>query len=88
MPIALVLAHMECVGMPVDPDLVHAEREPLRRHVRQLEEAAQRCCPGAPPFSISSNSEVSELLYTVLRLPVPPQAQRGKSSHVSVGVGV
>lgn len=36
MPIAIVLAHMEMAGMPVDRSLIEAEREPLRRFVRQV----------------------------------------------------
>ena len=36
MPIAIVLAHMEMVGMPVDRALIEAEREPLRSFARQV----------------------------------------------------
>ncbi|KAK9824289.1 hypothetical protein WJX72_009203 [[Myrmecia] bisecta] len=81
MLIVRVLAHMEHIGIAADPDVFTQNDEPLRRRQEELEVKAVALV--ARSFNLDSPKEVSMVLFEVLKLPVPPYAQKLKGGQYS-----
>ncbi|EIE23289.1 hypothetical protein COCSUDRAFT_42188 [Coccomyxa subellipsoidea C-169] len=68
MPLVPLLAHMEAVGVAVDPTIFAKHKRPLERRVAELDALMERAAGGA--FDVASPKEVREVLFERLRLPV------------------
>ncbi|DBA82952.1 TPA: hypothetical protein ACH3X1_006731 [Trebouxia sp. C0004] len=73
MPLVRVLAEMEHTRIAVNVEALALQKAPLQRSVEEIEAAAQRLA--GCRFNLGSSAEVSNILFNVLKLAVPPNAK-------------
>lgn len=67
--VATVLAKMELVGVGVDPGHLLGHRAALQQRIAAITARAAELAGG--PFNLASASQLSRVLYDVLKLPPP-----------------
>jgi DNA polymerase I len=82
MPLLHVLAGMEWQGIRIDPAHFRAMREHLARELELLEEEIWKEAGGS--FNINSNTQLREILFDRLGLPVIRRTKTGPSTDASV----
>jgi DNA polymerase-1 len=82
MPLVHVLAGMEWEGIRIDPGHFRAMREHLARELQLLEEDVWKEAGGS--FNINSNTQLREILFDRLGLPVIRKTKTGPSTDASV----
>ncbi|XP_031490148.1 helicase and polymerase-containing protein TEBICHI isoform X2 [Nymphaea colorata] len=75
-PLVKVIADMELWGIGIDMDSCHQARHVLRRKLRHLEEEA--CRLAGMKFSLRNTTDVANILYTHLKLPMMEKCNKKK----------
>ena len=81
-PLVSVLARMEKNGILVDPCVLAAQGEELRRELEIVEADLEEMADG--PFNAASPKQVAEVLFERLRLPVIDRTKTGPSTSARV----
>eukprot|EP00850_Spirogloea_muscicola_P023061 SM000326S12429 [mRNA] locus=s326:82656:94371:+ [translate_table: standard] len=75
MPLVRVLADMELHGIRFDKQACKESQKAVELKLKELESSAHQLA--GTTFSVSTPAEVAEVLYSHLRLAVPPGASKG-----------
>jgi DNA polymerase I len=84
LPLAPVLAEMECAGVRVDPHALDVMSESMEKVVRRLEKEIWELA--GQEFNVNSPAQLAEILFDKLNLQ--PAARRGKAKARSTAADV
>ncbi len=82
MPLAEVLADMECVGFHIDREGIAAYGEQLGAIAQALE--SQICFHAGKVFNINSPKQLGEVLFDTLKLPHAKKTKTGYSTNAEI----
>ena len=77
LPLASVLARIECVGILVDPQALSTMSQAMETEVRRLEKEIWQLAGGVE-FNVNSPTQLAEILFDKLNLNPPSRRGRGK----------
>jgi len=77
LPLAGVLADMECIGIRVDPQALGTMSESMEKEVRRLEKEIWELAGGLE-FNVNSPTQLAEVLFDKLNLQPPSRRDKGK----------
>ncbi len=77
LPLASVLAQIECVGIRVDPEALSTMSQAMETEVRRLEKEIWQLAGGVE-FNVNSPTQLAEILFDKLNLNPPSRRGRGK----------
>lgn len=86
MPLVSVLAEMELAGVLLDLDFFHAFSKELTSGLAALE--AQIFAQVGKPFNINSTQQLSDVLFSRLKLTPPDRGRKTASGHFSTAANV
>lgn len=75
-PLVNVLADMELWGIGADMEACLRARHIIIKRLKELEKEAYKLV--GKSFSLNSNADIADILYTHLKLPVPKGIEKGK----------
>jgi DNA polymerase-1 len=82
LPLAPVIARMECVGVTIDADLLREISKQMSVQIAQIESEIYEIAGG--PFSIGSTKQLQEVLFEKLQLPASRKIKTGYSTGAEV----
>ncbi|MFS0865236.1 DNA polymerase I [Fredinandcohnia sp. 179-A 10B2 NHS] len=82
MPLSLILADMESIGIKVDVERLKAMGEELKEHLQELEEKIYELAGEA--FNINSPKQLGVILFEKLQLPVFKKTKTGYSTSADI----
>ncbi len=86
MPLVSVLAEMEFVGVRLDLDFFHNFAKELNSGLASLEKQIYELV--GKPFNINSTQQLSDILFTRLKLSPPERGKKTASGHYSTSADV
>ncbi|MFT4415136.1 DNA polymerase I [Fredinandcohnia humi] len=82
MPLSLILADMESIGVKVDVERLKAMGEELKEHLQELEQKIYELAGEA--FNINSPKQLGIILFEKLQLPVFKKTKTGYSTSADI----
>lgn len=86
MPLVSVLADMEMAGISLDTDFLSQMSEELRQRMEEIEQKVFNAV--GERFNINSTQQLSEALFSRLKLSPPDRTKRTTSGHYSTSADV